>query len=108
MPEINLLQNESSDSVSFAPKKTRNIGLFFSIFLFILALLAYGFLFLQARRVEKRIGETEQQISQLDTRIETTKEERLEAISFQARLKNLNILLDTHLFWSKVFEEHHS
>jgi|SRR3989344_1943790 len=105
MPEINLLQNESSDSVSFAPKKPKKIGLFFAIFLFILALLAYGFLFLQARQVEKKIGEAEQQISQVDARLETTKEERLKAISFQARLNNLHILLDVHLFWSKVFAE---
>ncbi len=105
MSEINLLQNESSDSVSFAPKKTKKIGLFIAIILFILALLAYGFLFLQSRDVEKKIANTEQQIAQLAARLESTKEERLEAISFQARLKNLDILLDTHLFWSKVFEE---
>lgn len=107
MQEINLLKKEaqSSQQFSFNLRQTGRLSSYVVLGLLAIELLFYGFLVLSGRQVsrrmlllEKRAADTALEISKID-------EERQQALAVQSRLKNLDTLLLSHIFWSKVFAE---
>ncbi len=105
MPEINLLKNEFRE-IFPGPWSGRGlVSLYIALGLVVLEILVYGFLGFYDQRLKKFTNTYEQDAAGVEFEIGKIQEERLRAISFQSRLKNLETLLDQHLFWSAVFGE---
>lgn len=107
MQEINLLKKEaqSSGGFSFNLRQTGQWSLYIVLGLLFLELLFYGFLILSGGQVRKHTLEVEQRASDIALEIGQIDGERQRAVAVQSRLKNLDILLASHLLWSKVFAE---
>jgi len=67
--------------------------------------LVYGGLTLYASSVSKRMAAAEEESASVDRSIKQSQEDLQEAIRYQQRLANLELLLGSHVFWSPVFEE---
>lgn len=105
MPEINLLKNELQGRPGSSLGRASTPATYIIIGLLVLEGLGYGGLMLYQRQLVKYINETDQRAAKVNAEIGQIDQERQEAISFQSRLKNLQILLDNHLFWSSLFAE---
>src|SRR3989344_764089 len=64
-----------------------------------------GWVFFSTRSTDDEVGAAEMRISDLDLQLKKNSPELQEAIGYQARLKNLEGLLEGHMFWSQVMEE---
>lgn len=107
MSQINLLKNESEDHLSFSSSMqgTRSPAFYVLIGILILELLVYGFFFFYGRRISQQMLAVEQRGASVDVEISKVDAQRLQAISYQQRLSNLQTLLKEHLSWSKFFSE---
>lgn len=107
MQEINLLQKESGSSKEFTLNFRRGGNLTFYVFLALLVLEVGAYLWLgfSQRQVSGQMTTLEQRAATIDLEISKVSEARGAALSAQVRLKNFEILLASHLFWSKVFTE---
>ncbi|MDP3741003.1 MAG: PilN domain-containing protein [bacterium] len=107
MQEINLLQNKSQSEGHFNIQYRSQSPVFFYIVLTLLLVESgfYGFLFFSQKKVSAQMLEVEQRAADIEFEVTQIDKGRLEAISVQSRLKNLDVLLASHLFWSKVFGE---
>lgn len=107
MQEINLLKKESQSSEGFRLnlKSPGRFSLYIVAGLLVIELLFYGYLFLSGSRVSKRMLLSQQRAVELDLEISKIDEARQHAVAVQSRLRNLDVLLLSHLLWSKVFSE---
>lgn len=107
MQEINLLKKEaqSSEGFSFNFRQTGQWSVYVVFGLVFLELLFFGFLVLSKQQVKKRTLQLEQRASDIVLEISQIDGERQKAIAVQSRLQNLDVLLASHLLWSKVFAE---
>lgn len=107
MQEINLLQNESqgNEPFSFNFRKRGPVFFYFVLILLLLELGFYAFLFFSNRQITRQAQTVQQKTADIELEIGKVDKERKDAISVQSRLKNLDTLLEGHLFWSKVFAE---
>lgn len=107
MQEINLLQNEhnSPGKFSFNYRKNSHTLLYIVLALLAVELLYYGFLIFSNKQIANKTHAAMQKSADIDLEISKIDDDRLTAISVQSRLKSLDVLLDSHFFWSKVFGE---
>ncbi len=82
------------------------IGIFsIALVILILEIAALGFFWLYGKQLDKRQLKLDQKAANVDFEISKSDPGRLEALAYQARLHNLKILLNTHLYWSTVLSE---
>ncbi len=107
MQEINLLKREeqSSGGFSFNLRRTGQWSLYAVLGVLLLELLFFGFLILSKQQVRKRTLEVERRASDIALEMSQMDEKRRQAVAVQSRLRNLDVLLQSHLLWSKVFAE---
>ncbi len=105
MPEINLLKNRLSGRTSLSLARSSIVGLYVIIGVLILEVLVYGFFVFYEQYLAKQILAVEQANAGIEFEIGKSDKDRLEALSFQTRLNNLQVLLASHLYWSRVFKE---
>lgn len=103
--EINLLKPEQSGSSSFGFAKKSTLSLYIVAGLFAVEILAWGGLWFYNRSIDERVASAAVKSSSLDLEISKNEPNLQEAIGHQLRLANLGSLLESHVFWSPVFEE---
>lgn len=105
MAEINLLKNELKDRgpFSFAPKSLT--PLYFTLGLLVFEAVLYGGMFFYEKYLDRQKLGVDAEITAIESEISQSQKNVDEAQSVQARLANLGVLLDNHVFWSQVFDE---
>lgn len=104
MQEINLLQNQLKDD-SFKLDNQTNLILTILSVILVLGVLAFGVLFFLDKNTQKTIKETIAQNSDLEERLDKIQSTLVDAKAFQAQTANIKSLLDSHSYWSPVFQE---
>lgn len=102
--EINLLRNEFGSTGPFGGPKGI-ASLYVLIAVLVIEGLLYGGLALYERQLARQQMTAEIQAGSIDMEIGTVQADLGEALGYQQRLRNLQLLLYGHLFWSPVFEE---
>lgn len=107
MQEINLLKKEaqSSGGLSFNLRRTGQWSIYIVLGLVVLELLFFVFLILSKQQVKNRTLQVQQRAADIALELSQIDGERQKAIAVQSRLQNLDVLLSSHLLWSKVFSE---
>lgn len=104
--EINLLRNELKERSSFNLGGKRSfLPLYFFIALLVIEAFVFGGLIYYRKTIDRKVNAAEMEAAQLDFEMRQTDDKLKEAIGYQARLSNFKNLLDSHLFWSPVFDE---
>lgn len=103
--EINLLRNELKERgpLKFAGKSY--VPLYLALGVLALEAAAFGGLTYYQTTINREINAAEMDEAELDFEMRQTDAALKEAVGYQARLANFKTLLDTHIFWSPVFEE---
>lgn len=104
MAEINLLKDELQKT-KLGLRRQSLISLYIALAIFVLEIGVYGFMLFQERRYGKQGLEVAQSGAATDFEIGKLEKSRQEAVSFQARLANLDVLLKEHVFWSQLLAE---
>jgi hypothetical protein len=105
MAEINLLKNSQQDRPKFSLEGSNPTGLYVALTILVLELLLYAGLFGYNLQVHRQIQAVQERGAQVDTKVSQNNNNRQQAVAAQARLANLQTLLNTHLGWSAVFGE---
>lgn len=104
--EINLLKNELKERGPLNLGGGKNlIPLYISIGLLIIEALVIGGFLYNKKSLGRETNAAEVEASLLDLEMRQTDDKLKEAISYQARLSNFKNLLNSHIFWSPIFEE---
>ena len=103
MAQINLLKNELQERAVFG--RAGLVPLYIALGVLGLEVLIYGGLYLYNSTIEKQISDVERQYSDTNAEINRLSPDLQEGLAYQTRLRNLQILLDNHIFWSPVLEE---
>jgi Tfp pilus assembly protein PilN len=104
MQEINLLENRVKDTSQVWAKRNQ---LFMTIVVLVL-ILEIGLIavfYLLSKNLDKQIQAISTENSVIQTSINKSQPKLLNAQSFQAQLKNVRSLLDSHIYWSGLFDE---
>lgn len=105
MPEINLLRNELQEKGLFSFGPPGLTSLYIASAVLAVEILLFGSLILYQRYLVRQARTLQQQALAIDLEVKKMDEARLEAISFQRRVSNLELLLANHLFWTPLFDE---
>lgn len=106
MPEINLLNNNFEKKGPFSLSGRAGLWSFYiSIGVLVLLVLVYIGLNIYNRQIDEKINTAQQQAASVEFEVSKMDSDRKEALSFQRRLYNLQVLLNKHLLWSPVFDE---
>lgn len=103
MPDINLLQSESHDIGSEVSNAARIVARLL-VFVVVAAILAYGALFFWGWTTQGSIEKVTTQVAAKQQEILANKD-RNELVTRQEQLKELNTLIDEHLYWSYLMPE---
>ena len=80
----------------------QNTLFYFSFGLLLLVVLSYFVLDIYLDKAETRLGEREEELAQTKTAEEITLEQELS--NYEKKIQNFSILIDQHLFSSRIFE----
>ncbi len=103
--EINLLKNELKQSAPLGLAGKSLVPLYVVIGFLVLEALTFGGFLYYGKSIEGKVNAAELEASQLELEMRQTDAELNEAISYQGRLNDFENLLDSHVFWSPLFEE---
>ena len=102
MADINLLDNPSGASQirqKGAKFASRIVGL-----VLLLSLFAYGFLFYRGWSLDNKIAESQTKIDEYKADFKNS-DQREELLTRQEQLKNVDQLIDKHMYWSALLPE---
>ncbi|MBI4050731.1 MAG: PilN domain-containing protein [Candidatus Doudnabacteria bacterium] len=105
MAEINLLKNELQGEGSISFRASRQKALYAVLAILLLEILGYSFFLVYNKQLGKRQLELDQKATEIDFEIGEKDEARLAALTHQARLNNIKVFLNNHLYWSEVLKE---
>lgn len=104
MQEINLLKNQLKDA-SVVWERRNRLLITSLVAIVILEITAGGLLFLFKQSINKKMQTVINYNTQTQSKLNSKQSELAPAKSFQAQLKNLNYLVDSHLYWTSFFDE---
>lgn len=104
MQEINLLRNQLKDTTAAWQKYHKIIVTTFAVVLIVEIGLIIVFAIINSH-LQRRVSSVKTENAQLQTNLDSKKNQVEDAVSFQAQLKNLRQVVDNHVYFSPFFEE---
>lgn len=104
MQEINLLDNKLKDNSQVWQKRNQLLSTIF-ILVLILELGLMAAFFLLSKGLDNKIQDVITSNNNIQADINRSQENLSSAKGFQAQLKNVRTILDSHVYWSGFFEE---